>query len=205
VIDRALRRHKERVLAPLARATPGRVAPIAITAAAVVPGLGAAAAAAARRPALATGLWLCNRVLDGLDGAHARRTGRASDRGGYADMLLDVVVYAAVPLGIAAGRDDPAAWSAAAALLAACYVNGIAWSYLSALLERRGRGAEGNGELTAVTMPPGIVEGAETVILFALALAVPEWSVPVMWAMAGAVAAGVAQRAVWAGRALAAT
>ncbi len=159
----------------------------------------------ARRPALATGLWLCNRVLDGLDGVHARRTGRTSDRGGYADMLLDVVVYAAIPLGIAAGRDEPAAWAAAAALMAACYVNGIAWSYLSALLERRGRGAAATGEMTAVTMPPGFVEGAETVVLYALALAVPAWSVPIMWATAAAVAAGVAHRAVWAGRALAPT
>jgi hypothetical protein len=119
-------------------------------------------------------------------------------------MLLDVVVYAAVPVGIAAGRADPHAWPAAAALLAACYVNGIAWSYLSALLERRGRGAGASGELTAVTMPPGLVEGAETVVLFAIALAVPDWSVPVMWAMAAAVATGVVQRAAWARRTLAA-
>ena len=35
-------------------------------------------------------------------------------------------------------------------------------------------------------------------MLFAIALAVPDWSVAVMWAMAAGVAVGVAQRALWA-------
>ena len=203
MIDRALRPHAEAALAPLARVTPAWVTPGAVTALAVVPGLGAAAAAAAGRPLLATALWLANRLLDGLDGTIARRSGRASDRGGYADILLDVVVYAAIPLGIAAGRDDEAAWIAAAALLATFYVNGIAWAYLAALLERRGAGAAAHGERTSVTMPPGLVEGGETLVLFALALAVPDWSVAIMWVMAAGVLIGIVQRAVSANRLLA--
>lgn len=202
MLDRALRRHKEVVLAPVVRLVPRGLHPTALTVAAVVPGLGAAVAAAAGEPGLALALWLANRILDGLDGAVARRAGRQSDLGAYADMLLDVVVYAAVPLGIAVGQDGRAAWIAAAALLAAFYVNAISWSYLSALLEGRGAGAAAHGDLTAVTMPPGLVEGAETVVLFALALAVPEWSVAVMWVMAAGVAVGVGQRAVAAAHAL---
>ena len=202
MIDRALRRHKEAILDPLARMTPRGVSPSAVTAIAVVPGLGAALAAARGLPALAVALWLGNRLLDGLDGTLARRAGRMTDRGAYADVLLDVVVYAAIPLGIAAGRDGTAAWTAAAALLATFYVNAISWAYLAALLEKRGAGARARGEMTAITMPPGVVEGAETVVLFALALAVPDWSVAVMWIMAAGVAAGVVQRALWAARAL---
>jgi phosphatidylglycerophosphate synthase len=202
VIDRALRPRAEAALAPLARATPSWIPPGAVTALAVVPGLGAAVAAATGRPLLATALWLANRLLDGLDGTLARRTGRVSERGGYADILLDVVVYAAIPLGIAAGRGEESAWVAAAALLATFYVNGIAWAYLAALLERRGAGAAASGERTSVTMPAGVVEGTETLVLFALALAVPQWSVAIMWIMAAAVVAGVVQRAVTAGRAL---
>jgi len=200
VIDRSLRRHKDVALAPLARALPDALHPTALTAAAAVPGIGAAVAAGAGLPALAVGLWLLNRLLDGLDGALARRTGRQSDLGAYADILSDVVVYAAIPIGIAAGQGGQAAWIAAGALLATFYVNAIAWSYLSALLERRGAGAGARGEATSVTMPPGLIEGAETVVLFAVALAVPGWSVAVMWAMAAGVAVSVAQRALWAAR-----
>jgi phosphatidylglycerophosphate synthase len=202
VIDRALRRRTEVVLAPLVRAVPRRVHPTAVTVLAVVPGAGAAVAAGAGLPALAVALWLANRVLDGLDGAVARRSGRQTDLGGYADILLDVVVYAAVPLGIAAGLDSRAGWVAAAVLLATFYVNAISWSYLSALLERRGAGASARADTTSVTMPPGLVEGAETVVLFTVALAVPSWSVAVMWVMAGAVLVGVGQRVVAARRAL---
>ena len=114
VIDRALRRRKDVALAPLARALPDGVHPTALTAAAAVPGIGAAFAAGAGAPALAVGLWLLNRLLDGLDGALARRTGRQSDLGAYADILSDVVVYAAIPVGIAAGQGGEAAWIAAA-------------------------------------------------------------------------------------------
>ncbi|MGE4178099.1 MAG: CDP-alcohol phosphatidyltransferase family protein [Thermoleophilia bacterium] len=205
MIDRALRRQKEVALASVVRLVPRAVHPTALTVAAVVPGLGAALAAAAGVPALALALWLANRILDGLDGPVARRTGRQSDLGAYADILLDVVVYAAIPLGIAVGQDSRAAWVAAAALLASFYVNAISWSYLSALLERRGAGAAARGDVTAVTMPPGLVEGAETVILLGLALAVPAWSVAVMWVMAAGVAVGVAQRAIAAARALRST
>ncbi len=200
MIDRALRHRKEVALGPLVRMVPSGVHPTALTLAAIVPGIGAALAAAYGAPVAAVALWLLNRVIDGLDGALARRTGRHSDLGAYADMLSDVVVYAAIPLGIAAGTGTRAGWIAAAALLAAFYVNAISWSYLSALLERRGEGARTRGEMTAVTMPPGLIEGAETVVLFAVALAAPGWSVAVMWAMAAGVVVGIAQRALWASR-----
>lgn len=200
MIDRLLRHHKDVALAPVARITPARVHPSAVTALALVPGLGAAVAAALGQPVLALALWLLNRTLDGLDGTLARRSGRQSDLGAYADILLDVVVYAAIPLGIAVGQDTRAAWIAASVLLASFYVNLISWTYLSAILERRGSGAQARGELTAVTMPAALIEGAETIVLLGLALAVPDWSVGVMWAMAALVAIGVGQRAVWAAR-----
>lgn len=205
MIDRALRRRKESALSPIARRVPRSLPPTAMTVAAALPGLGAAVAAGFGASALAVALWLLNRLLDGLDGTLARTTGRQSDLGAYADMLLDLVVYAAIPVGIAANQDSRAAWVAAAVLLASFYVNAIAWSYLSAILERRGAGAGSNGELTAVTMPPGLVEGAETVVVFAVALAVPDWSVALMWAMAAGVLIGVTQRALWASRALGGT
>lgn len=202
MIDRAFRRRKERAFAPIVGLLPGWIHPSGVTVAAVVPGVGAAVAAGAGASAAAVALWLLNRLLDGLDGTLARSTGRQSEFGAFADILLDVVVYAAIPLGLAAGQGGRAAWIAAAALLASFYVNGISWSYLAALRERRGAGARARGEMTAVTMPPGLIEGAETVVIFALALAVPGWSVVLMWAMAAAVMVGVGQRVAWAVREL---
>jgi phosphatidylglycerophosphate synthase len=199
VIDGALRVHKEAVLGPLARRTPRRVHPTAVTLAGLVPGLGAAAAAAAGRPLLALVLWLVNRLLDGLDGTIARLHGRQSDLGGYLDILADFVVYAAVPLGVAAGAGDRETWAAVAVMLAAFYVNAISWAYLSAVLERR---AEAGGRLTTLAMPTGLVEGAETVVLFAFLVAVPAWAVPLAWGIAVGVAVTAAQRVVWAIRTL---
>lgn len=192
--DAYLRRPKEALLGPVARRTP--VHPTAITLVALVPGIGAALAAAAGRPALAVTLWLLNRLLDGLDGTVARQRDRQSDLGAYLDILSDFLVYAAVPIGLAANAGTQAAWIAAAALLAAFYVNTISWSYLAALIERRGIRRE--GEYTSVAMPGGLIEGAETVVVYSLMLAVPAWSVALFWAMAGAVAITVGQRVVWA-------
>lgn len=202
MIDAALRSGKERALAPVAARLPGSVGPGAITAIALAAGLAAAGAAWAGLAWVALALWLTNRVLDGLDGAVARARAVASPLGGYLDMMLDVVVYTAIPLGIAAHLDTRTAWLAAAVLLGAFYVNAVSWTYLAALLEARGAGARARGEMTSITMPRGLVEGAETVVLFALALAVPAWSVAVMFAMAALVAVGPVQRAAFAAREL---
>lgn len=201
--DQALRRYTEAALGPLATLTPARVHPSALTVLAVVPGIGAALAAAAGRPAAAVALWLLNRLLDGLDGVLARRRGAESELGAYLDILGDFVVYAAVPVGLAVGDGSRGAWIAAAVLLASFYVNAISWSYLSALLAARRGPARERGARTAVDMPPGLVEGAETVVFFAVALAVPAWVVPLFWVMSAAVGVTILQRVAWALRGLA--
>lgn len=192
--DAYLRRPKEALLGPVARRTP--VHPTVITLVALVPGIGAALAAADGRSVLAVSLWLLNRLLDGLDGTVARQRDRQSDLGAYLDILSDFLVYAAVPIGLAADAGTQAAWIAAAALLATFYVNTISWAYLAALIERRDLRRDGG--YTSVAMPGGLIEGAETVVVYTLMLAVPGWSIALFWAMAGAVAITVAQRVVWA-------
>lgn len=139
-------------------------------------------------------LWLANRIVDGLDGVVARTTGRTSDTGGYLDMVVDVVVYAAIPLGVAVGKGGTAAWTAAAVLLASFYLNTITWSYLAALLEKRGWGAASKGESTSITMPAGLVEGTETIVAYTLLLALPSAAVAIMGAMAALVLLGAALR-----------
>ena len=198
-MDAYLRGPKESILAPVARWSPRGVHPNAITLVAVVPGIGAAVAAAAGVPAIAVSLWLLNRVLDGLDGTLARQRGRQSDLGGYLDILMDFVVYAAVPIGLAAHAGDRETWVGASVLLATFYVNTISWAYLSAVLERRARDVVSPAPgYTAVTMPGGLIEGAETVVIYTVMLAIPTWAPALFWVMTAAVMVTIGQRVVWA-------
>ncbi len=202
MIDKALREPKETVLTPLVRGPLRRIHPTAVTIAAAAVGVAAGLAAwqGAYLPAL--GLWAVNRVLDGLDGTLARSTGQQSDLGAYLDIMLDHAVYVAVPLGLALAAGTPVAYLALALLLASFYLNGASWMYLAALLEKRNAGAAARGELTTVTMPGGLVEGAETVVLYTLFLLFPGALVPLFGLMAVLVLFTVGQRVAWAVRRL---
>ena len=215
MVDRLLRPVKARLLAPVSvlLAQPlVRHGALPITLAGLAVGLAAALAAALGAFPAALALWLLNRLLDGLDGEVARQLGRADDRGGYLDLLSDLVVYAAVPLGAAAGVTatfggealvtGPWTWPLTALLLAAYYVNLGSYAVLAALLEKRGRGAEARGDATSIVLPAGLVEGAETVLLVAAMLAFP--TLLPLWLGLGAalVATTAAQRMWWAARTL---
>jgi phosphatidylglycerophosphate synthase len=151
---------------------------------------------------LALVLWALNRVLDGLDGTLARLTGQQSDLGAYLDIVLDHLIYAAVPLGLALAAGTPAAFLALSLLLSSFYINGASWMYLAALLEKRQAGAAAQGELTTVTMPSGLIEGAETVVFYTLFLLLPGAIVPLFVIMAVLVFVTAGQRVAWAIRAL---
>ncbi len=174
-----------------------------VTVAGFLVGMGAALFAARAALGLALACWIGNRLLDGLDGTLARARQGQSDLGGYADLLLDFVVYAAIPVGFVLGaplaqRDTLAL--AALALVGTFYVNAASWMYLSALLERRGSGARARGELTSVTMPGGLVGGTETVVFYTLFFLSPGHLVELFLSMAALVAVTIVQRFVWATR-----
>ncbi|NCC33810.1 MAG: CDP-alcohol phosphatidyltransferase family protein, partial [Chloroflexia bacterium] len=164
MIDKALREPKESLLGPLVRGPLRRIHPTSITVVAAIVGVAAAVAAWQGLYVAALILWVVNRILDGLDGTLARLTDQQSDLGAYLDILLDHLVYAAIPMGLALAVNTPAGYLALAALLASFYLNGASWMYLAALLEKRQAGARKQGELTTVTMPGGLIEGAETVV-----------------------------------------
>jgi len=88
----------------------------------------------------------------------ARTNGKQSDFGGYLDIVLDTVVYAAIPLGIALGTATQAGYLCLALLLGSFYINGTAWLYQTALLEKHRQGTAGRDEWTTVTIPGGLVE-----------------------------------------------
>lgn len=198
MLDRRLRPTKDRVLAPLLRGPVGRVPPLALTACSLVLAAGAAIAAWRQVALLAVGAWLLSRLADGLDGAVARHRGRASDRGGLVDIVSDTVGYAVIPLGVAAGVDTRSGWVVVAVLLATFYVNAVSWTYLAALLEKRSVGATSTGATTSTVMPRGLVEGTETIVFFALALAWPGGAIGVLAVMAAAVGLTILERLWWA-------
>lgn len=202
MFDDLLRALKDRLLAPLARALGRRVSPTTVTLGAFALGLAAAACAAQRRGGAALALWLLNRLLDGFDGTLARETGRQTDAGGYLDLVLDFAVYAALPVGLVLGRPSLPLALAALALLASYYVNAASWMVLAAVLERRGAGAAARGERTTVTIPPGLIGGAETVVFYALCFVLPGRLVLLFGVFAGLVMATAAQRVAWGVRAL---
>jgi len=200
VFDLLLRALKDRLLEPIARLLGPRVAPNLVTVLACLVGLGAGMCAWRRAYGAALLLWALNRLLDGLDGTLARVHGRQTDFGGYLDILLDFAVYTAVPTGLALGRPAFPVLAACVALLGSFFVNAASWMYLSAVLERRDAGAKQRGELTTVTMPPGLVAGTETVVLYTLFLLFPGRLTALFGLMAALVYVTVVQRVVWAWR-----
>jgi phosphatidylglycerophosphate synthase len=202
MFDQFLRALKDWLLAPVARAVGPRLSPNLISVVAFAVGMSAAAAIVARRDGLALALWIVNRVLDGFDGTQARVHDAQSDFGGYLDIVLDFAVYSAVPIAIVATDARPGLLFAGVVLFATFFVNAASWMYLAAILERRHAGAAAHGELTTITMPPGIVAGAETVIFYALFIALPAWRVGLFWTMGALVSVNIVQRLWWAWRRL---
>lgn len=202
MIDGRLRGVKDRVVEPVAARLPVAVSAGRLTAASLASCLAAASLAASGWRWWSLTAWLFGRLLDGVDGAVARRRGRQGDLGGYLDLMGDTVGYTAIPLGIAISQHDARVWAACAVLLGTFYLNTMSWTLLSAIAEKRSRGAAARGEPTTVHMPTGLVEGAETIVLFSLVLALPAQARALFWVMAALVAVTVVQRVVWASRSL---
>lgn len=199
MFDHTLRIYKDDLLRPLAVHL-SRVPPNWITLTAMLVGLIAACAAAFQWQWIALGLWLTNRILDGLDGVVARTHARQSDFGGYLDIVSDFVVYAAIPICIYWCNQSPLNALALALLLASFYINAASWIYLSAILEKRSVGARVRRELTTVVMPVTLVGGTETIAFYCLFLL---WQAALPWLfalMAILVLIGVGVRLHWARR-----
>ena len=205
MLDLHLRPVKERLLAPLARALGDSVAPMAVTLLAFVAGVGASVFAARTMMGGALACWVINRFLDGLDGTLARTQHAPSDLGGYVDVLLDFVVYAAIPVGLVLGapsEERPALGIVALVMVSSFYVNAASWMHLSALLERRGAGAHARGELTSVTMPDGLIGGTETIVFYTLFLLLPAHLGGLFMSMTVLVILTILQRLAWSVRGL---
>ena len=147
-------------------------------------------------------LWVLNRLLDGLDGEIARAQNSQSDFGGYLDIVLDFIVYTSIPIALVFSRPESTLWLLLSFLLGSFFVNAASLMYLAAILEKRDRGAEYNKEKTSVTMPPGLVEGTETVVFYSLFLLFPDRLGGLFCLMAVLVSVNIGWRLLWAQREL---
>jgi phosphatidylglycerophosphate synthase len=180
----------DRFCAPLARY--GLAANLTTVVGFVI-GLAAMAAIAGEAFGLGLGLLLLNRLLDGLDGALARRLG-ITDLGGFLDILADFIVYAGVPLAFALA--NPGANALPAAFLIFSFI-GTATSFLAfaVMAAKRGITSELRGRKSLYYLG-GLTEGTETIFAFVLACLWPGWFAPIAWAFGGLCWLTTATRAV---------
>ena len=153
----------------------------AVTVGGFLVGVGGWVALAVRGYETALVLILTNRVADGLDGALARRRG-PTDLGGYLDIALDFIFYAGVPFFFAVGQSDVAL---PAAFLVFSFVGtGSSFLAFAAVAGKRGLTTDRRGRKTIYYLG-GLTEGAETIALFVLMCARPDWFPLLAWGFGG--------------------
>ena len=159
-------------------------------------GVGACVAVGFRLWALALTGWLLNRLLDGLDGAIARRRG-ATDFGAYLDVVADFSIYSGFIVALAIAR--PEARVASAVLLGAYYLSGVALLGGAALLDRHN---VVRSDERGVRFMGGLAEGLETIFAYVLILLAPTLIVAVEWIFAAMVLVTAIQRLTYVHHAL---
>ena len=158
--------------------------------------IGIAAAMAIAWQAFVVGLvlLLVSRLLDGLDGSVARLT-QPTDAGGFLDIALDFLFYAAIPLGFAVA--DPTNNALPAAVLLASFIGTVS-SFLAfaALAEKQG--------LTDTALPGksfyflgGLTEATETIAVFAAMCLWPEHFAVLAYGFAALCVITTAMRVGW--------
>ena len=121
---------------------------------------------------------VANRLLDGLDGALARRRG-LTDAGGFLDIALDFLFYALVPLGFMLA--DPAANALAGGwLLFAFMGTGSSFLAFAALATKHQIDNPGYAHKSFYYLG-GLTEGTETILLFVLGCLFPAWFAWMAW------------------------
>ncbi|MBU6495427.1 MAG: CDP-alcohol phosphatidyltransferase family protein [Acidobacteria bacterium] len=165
------------MVAPVLARVAGRldrrgVSPDALTLAGVGAGLLSVGAILLHWWWIALGGWWANRVLDGLDGALARRR-TPSEIGGYLDLVADFFIYGALVGSL--GYAIPSARVASLFLLVAYYLSGTALLAGSAIIARRGA----PDEERSLIFLGGLAEGTETIVAMSLIMVHPGWAVPV--------------------------
>jgi len=182
------------------------ITPDGLTLTGLALGLASAAAAALQWWGAALALWLVSRIVDGLDGALARRRkadgrGGESEAGGFLDITADFVAYGATVVGVAIGATNgfDAPWWPFLLVLLTYYINGTAFLTFSSIAERTGRTIDDGRSLSFLGR---IAEGTETIVVHSLWFILPFWAAPLAVGWAALVAVSAAQRMIAGYRAL---
>jgi len=105
-----------------------------------------------------------NRILDGLDGALARYANQSSSAGGYLDITLDFLFYAAIPFGFILANPEQNA--IAGSLLLATFI-GTGSSFLAfAIAAEKFDIEKPQFKYKSFYYLNGLTEGTETITLF---------------------------------------
>ncbi|WP_119067544.1 CDP-alcohol phosphatidyltransferase family protein [Rubrobacter indicoceani] len=189
MLDEELRRGAKPFYRPLAGPLAGRLSANAVTGLGFGVGLVCLVCVAAGTNGLALGLWLVNRLLDGLDGEVARLRGEDSELGSYLDITADFALYGGLLVALAVQHPD--ARLALVVLFFAYYLNGSAFLALSSVLERlkAERGTE-----RGLHFRRSLAEGFETVAYGVLVLLLPQHVPLLSWAFAAMVFVSAGQR-----------
>lgn len=142
---------------------------------------------------LALLLMLISRLADGLDGELARLS-NPTDAGGFLDITLDFVFYAAFPLGFAVY--SPADNALPAAFLVASFVGtGSSFLTFAAMAEKRSIVSR-DFAYKGLYYLDGLAEGTETILCFALMCLLPHHFATIAWIFGGICLATTANRVI---------
>jgi phosphatidylglycerophosphate synthase len=173
MLDAIIRKQIDPPLAVIARqAVKWQISAHTATVVGFVLGLAATALIVAHLYLPAALVLLASRFCDGLDGAIARQT-RLTDLGGFLDIVLDFIVYAAVVFGFALA--DPAANALAAAFLTTSFMAPAATFLAYAIFAaKHGITTDIRGSKSLYYLG-GLTEGTETILCLMLMCLFPAW------------------------------
>ncbi len=173
MFDAAIRPLIDQPLTTVAqRAVVWKISANTVTTAAFVLGIASALLIASNLYWLALAVLLVSRFLDGLDGAIARLT-KLTDLGGYLDITLDFIVYAAVVFAFALANPEKNAL-AAAFLTTSFMAPAATFLAYAVIAAKRGITTEIRGAKSLYYLG-GLTEGSETIFTLCLMCVFPDW------------------------------
>jgi phosphatidylglycerophosphate synthase len=161
-------------------------------------GMAAAVAIATQSFALGAVLILLSRIFDGIDGTVARLT-QTTDQGGFLDISLDFLFYAAIPLSFA--FVNPAVNALPAATLLAAFIGtGSTFLAFAAIAEKRGMHSSNLPDKSFYFLG-GLTEATETIAVFVAMCIWPQHFAWLAYGFAALCCITIATRIYWGYRA----
>ena len=173
MLDAVIRPHINKPLEVVARRAVGLgITADAATAMGFALGMVAAALIASQLYWAGLAVLLFSRFMDGLDGAIARRT-KLTDVGGYLDITLDFIFYAAAVFAFALA--DPARNALAAAFLTTSFMAPAATFLAYAIFAAKHNITTEIRGAKSLYYLGGLTEGFETILTLCLMCVFPDW------------------------------